>query len=82
MISELFPSSLPDETNLPKIPVFVTAASASHYTEFMELVYNFTAVKNKYKETKLIVYDLGLYKSQIKEVKFLNFDPVTVKFIL
>ncbi|XP_045173066.1 uncharacterized protein LOC123534739 [Mercenaria mercenaria] len=68
-LEELFPPSLPDETNLPKMPVFVTAASASHYTEVMELVYNISAVIDKYKETKLIVYDLGFYTSQKKEIE-------------
>ncbi|XP_060602522.1 uncharacterized protein LOC132755646 isoform X2 [Ruditapes philippinarum] len=68
-IKELFPPSLPDETSLPKMPVFVTAASASHYTEFMELLHNVSAVTDKYTDIKLIIYDLGLYKSQIKEIE-------------
>lgn len=68
MVSELFPPNLPDEHNLPEYPVLVTAASASHFTEVMDLVYNMSAVRQKYSDIKLVIYDLGFSKSQVEEV--------------
>ncbi|KAL4223903.1 hypothetical protein ACF0H5_017366 [Mactra antiquata] len=68
-ITELFPHNLPDEQNMPQYPVFVTAASASHYTELMDLVYNTTAVRKKYPQIKLVIYDLGFGSSQVKKIQ-------------
>ena len=57
------------DQSLPSLPAIMTAFSANHYTEAMDLVENInTVVRSGYKDIKFYIIDLGLSISQQKEV--------------
>ena len=57
------------DQSLPSLPALVTAWSANHFTEGMELVENInTVVRPAYKDIKFYIIDLGLFTSQKKKV--------------
>lgn len=67
-LEELFPPGLPDDKNLPRWPFFTTGASASHFTELTNLVYNMSSAIQKYPESRLIIFDLGLKEYQVEKM--------------
>ena len=55
--------------SLPSIPALVTACSANHFSEAMELVENINSmVRPGYKDIKFFFYDMGLTNNQRKKV--------------
>ena len=57
------------DQSLPSIPALVTACSANHFSESMELVWNINnMVRPSYKDIKFFYYDMGLTDKQRKEV--------------
>lgn len=60
------------DKSLPTIPALVTASSANHFSESMELVWNINnVVRPAYKNIKFFFYDMGLTDRQIREVGFI-----------
>ena len=56
--------------SLPSLPAIVTASSANHFSESMELVENVNnVVRAVYKDIKFFFYDMGLTEKQRKKVR-------------
>ena len=56
--------------SLPSIPAFVTACSANHFLESMELVLNIkNVVRPANKDIKFFYYDMGLTEKQRNKVR-------------
>jgi len=65
VLSELFPSTILDHSQLPDIPLFVTAFSANHFQEGLCQMKNFHKYATKdYPGSRFLFYDLGLTKDQ------------------
>ena len=57
------------DPSLPSTPALVTACSANHFSESMELVWNVkNVVRPAYKDIKFYYYDMGLTAKQRKQV--------------
>ena len=58
------------DQSLPSIPAFVTACSANHFLESMELVLNIkNVVRPANKDIKFFYYDMGLTERQRNKVR-------------
>lgn len=66
---ELFSIAVPNITEMPQWPVFVSALSSNHFEEGVAMIKNVNSVPRKKRpEIKFILYDIGLEKSQIIKV--------------
>ena len=57
------------DQSLPSIPALVTACSANHFLESMELVLNIkNVIRPAYKDIRFFYYDMGLTDKQRNKV--------------